>query len=344
MQNREHPGSITLDYADPRGHEDNSDDVSAMTAERRLATARPRARGNRDERHEALACGLGWFSIGLGVTELLAPRAIARAIGLQDDHQLLIRAFGLREITSGVGILSNRRPAGWVWSRVAGDAMDLACLGAAMASPEAKRDRTAAAFIAVMGVTLLDWWASQNLSRMVGWTSESGAILVKKSVTIDRSAEELYAFWRDFQNLSRFMAQVKSVEVSDDRHSHWTVQGPTGGQVEWDAEITDDMPNRHIAWRTTEQAALDHRGSVEFVPATGQRGTIVKVVMEYDTPAGMVGSAVAKVLGREPGQMVQSDLRRFKQIMEAGEVLLSDGSIPGIGLMEQRAAQPIGIH
>ena len=66
--------------------------------------------------------------------------------------------------------------------------------------------------------------------------------------------------------------------------------------------------------------------------------------MEYDTPAGMVGAAVAKVLGREPGQMVQSDLRRFKQIMEAGEVLLSDGSITGIGLMEQRAAQPIGIH
>ena len=73
MQNREHPGSITLDYADPRGNENGSDDVSAMTAERRLATARPRARGNRDERHETLACGLGWFSIGLGVTELLAP-------------------------------------------------------------------------------------------------------------------------------------------------------------------------------------------------------------------------------------------------------------------------------
>ena len=210
-----------------------------------------------------------------------------------------------------------------------------------MASPDAKRNRTAAALIAVLGVTALDWWASQNLSRMVGWTTESGAVLVKRSVTIDRSAEELYAFWRDFQNLARFMAHVESIEVSDDRHSHWRVQGPTGTELEWDAEITDDMPNRRIAWRTIEQASLDHRGLVEFLPATGQRGTIVKVVMEYHTPVGLVGAAVAKVLGREPGQMVLSDLRRFKQIMEAGEVLQSDASVTGIGLTEQRHSQPV---
>ena len=211
-----------------------------------------------------------------------------------------------------------------------------------MASPDAKRNRTTAALIAVLGVTALDWWASQNLSRMVGWTTESGAVLVKKAVTIDRSAEELYAFWRDFQNLARFMAHVTSIEVADDRHSHWRVQGPTGTEVEWNAEITDDMLNRHIAWRTTEQASVDHRGSVEFLPATGQRGTIVKVVMEYHTPAGLVVAAVAKVMGREPGQMVLSDLRRFKQIMEAGEVLQSDASVTGIGLTEQRHSQPVG--
>jgi uncharacterized membrane protein len=297
---------------------------------------------NRDETQEKVARGLGWFSIGLGMAEVLAPRAIARAVGLQDDHQLLIRAFGLREITSGVGILSDRRPAGWVWSRVAGDAMDLACLAAAMASPEVKRNRTTAAVLAVMGVTALDWWASQNLSRMVGWTTESGAVLVKKAVTIDRSPAELYAFWRDFNNLSRFMAQINSIDVMDDRHSHWKVQGPAGAEIAWDAEITDDMPNRHIAWRTTEQASIDHRGSVEFLPATGQRGTIVKVVMKYHMPAGMAGAAVAKALGREPGQMVLSDLRRFKQIMEAGEVLQSDASMTGTGLMEQRHAQPAG--
>ena len=343
MSNRDHSGSsITMDYADPRaGSHNESADSDASRPARRLASARPR-RVSREDTHESLAYALGWFSVGLGMAEILAPRAIARVVGLQDDHQFLIRALGLRELTSGVGILSDRRPAGWVWSRVAGDAMDIACLGAALASPQAKRARTTTALMAVLGVTALDWWSSQNLSRMVGWTTENGAILVKKTVTIDRSAEDLYTFWRDFTNLSRFMTEIKSVEVANDRHSHWTVRGPGGAPVEWDAEITDDIPNRRIAWRTTEQASIDHSGSVEFFPATGQRGTIVKVVMEYNMPAGMIGAALAKVLGHEPGQMVMSNLRRFKQIMETGEVLQSDSSIAGTGLTEQRPGRPIG--
>ncbi len=329
MPNQDHSGSsITMDYADPRADSHNeSADTDAARPARRLASARPR-RVSREDTHESLAYALGWFSVGLGLAEILAPRAIARVVGLQDDHQFLIRALGARELTSGVGILSDRRPAGWVWSRVAGDAMDVACLGAAMASPHAKRARTTTALLAVLGVTALDLWASQNLSRMVGWTTESGAILVKKTVTIDRSAEYLYTFWRDFTNLSQFMKEIKSIEVANDRHSHWTVQGPGGAPLEWDAEITDDVPNHRIAWRTTEQASIDHSGSVEFFPTTGQRGTIVKVVMEYNMPGGMIGAAMAKVLGREPGQMVMSNLRRFKQICR-------DGGNSAIGLVRR---------
>jgi uncharacterized membrane protein len=274
------------------------------------------------------------------MAEILAPSAVSKLIGLQGDYRWLIRGFGVREMTSGLGILSERRPVGWVWSRLAGDAMDIACLGAALTSPQMKRERTATAMVAVLGVTALDWWAGRQLSRMVGWTTASGAILVKKTVTIDRPAEEIYQFWRDFQNLARFMEHVESIDTSDHHHSHWRVKGPAGTEIEWDAEILEDEPNRRIAWRTTAHADIEHTGSVEFSPATGQRGTTVKVVMEYHAPGGTVGASLAKLLGSEPGQQVQSDLRRLKQVMETGEVLQSDGSLRGIGLTQQRPAQP----
>ncbi|MCC2643432.1 MAG: Cyclase/dehydrase [Nitrospira sp.] len=333
--------SITLDYADPNANSDKGERDSSAGERQSRTNRRPGGmNGGSDGAHEALAQTLGWFSIGLGLAQIMAPRAVTSLVGLQNEHRFLLRALGLRELTSGLGILSNRRPAGWVWSRVAGDGMDLALLGMALASPRARRNKLAAATIAVLGVTALDWFAGRELSRMVGWTTESGAILVNKTITIDRSAGELYQFWREFQNLSSFMEHVKSVEITDDRRSRWTVEGPAGSRIQWDAEITEDELNRRIAWRTTAHADIEHAGSVEFTPAAGQRGTIVKVVMEYHAPAGMAGVAVAKLFGEEPGQQVQSDLRRLKQIMETGEVLRSDGSLRGIGLTQQRQARP----
>jgi uncharacterized membrane protein len=293
-----------------------------------------------DEKYEALASGLGWFSLGLGTAEVLAPRLMAQFIGLHDDHRFLLRTFGVREIMSGIGILSERRPAGWAWSRLAGDAMDMACLGASLLSPRVDRKKAVVAMAAVLGITALDWIAARQLSQMVGWTTDRGAVPVKKSITIDRSREELYQFWRDFQNLSQFMENVESVEIRDQQHSHWTIKGPSGSRIEWDAEITDDQPNRRIAWRTLPDADVQHRGSVEFSAAPEHRGTVVKVVMEYQPPGGVAGASLARIFGREPGQQLQSDLRRFKQVMETGEVLRSDGSLKGIGLIEQRSAQP----
>ena len=201
-------------------------------------------------------------------------------------------------------------------------------------------ERHRAATIAVLGVTALDWFAGRELSRMVGWNSESGAILVTKTIAIDRSAQELYQFWRDFQNLSPFMEHIESVEVTDRTHSHWTVKGPVDTRIEWDAEITEDEPNRRIAWRTTAHADIENTGSVHFTPAAGQRGTIVKVVIEYHAPGGVAGAIIAKLFGDEPGQQVQSDLRRLKQVMERGEVLRSEGSLRGIGFTQQRQARP----
>ncbi len=155
------------------------------------------------------------------------------------------------------------------------------------------------------------------------------ALHVEKSVTINRSAEELYRFWRDLANLPRFMKHLDSVSVSGDRRSHWVAKGPAGTHVEWDAEITEDRPNELIAWRALEGADLANAGTVRFEPASSGRGTIVRVRFEYSLPAGVLGAAVATLFGAEPHQQVEGDLRRFKNIMEANEIPTTTGQPAG---------------
>ena len=291
---------------------------------------------------ERLAQFLGWFSIGLGLAEVVSPGGLARLIGVRGDHRLLIRAFGLREIASGIGILTQQRPAGAVWSRVVGDALDLACLGAAFASPTAKRDKLVMATAAVAGVTLLDVLCSQQLSARPGADTGSDAIRVRQSVIVNRSATELYQFWRNFQNLPQFMKHLESVQLTGDGRSHWVAKAPAGTTVEWDAELTEDRPNELIAWRSLEGADVDNSGSVRFASAPGGRGTVVRVEFEYNPPGGMLGATLAKLFGEEPEQQVEADLRRFKQVLETGEVVLSDATLHGTGVTVQRPAQPTG--
>ena len=156
---------------------------------------------------------------------------------------------------------------------------------------------------------------------------ERGAIPVNKSIVVNAEAEELYQFWHDFENLPRFMRHLESVTVLDGRRSHWKATGPAGTTVEWDAEIIDDRPNELIAWRSVEGADVANAGTVRFRPAPGGRGTEVTVELEYDPPGGVVGKTIAKLFREEPGQQVHDDLRAFKQVMEVGEVVLSDASL-----------------
>ncbi len=278
----------------------------------------------KDESAEQIANGLGWFSIGLGLAELLAPKAFARLIGAEGKHTGLIRFMGLREITAGVGILTTPRPAGWVWSRVAGDAIDLACLSAACVSPEADRGKLTAATVAVLGVTALDIYSAQKLSTIPG---AHGGLAYVNTITINRSPEEVYQFWRNFENLPRFMSHLESVHVIDERRSHWVAKGPAGMRVEWDAEITEDRPNQSISWRSLEDADVENYGTVRFEPAPGKRGTVVRVELEYNPPAGALGAGIAKLFGEAPEQQVKGDLYRLKQVLEIGEVVHSDASI-----------------
>ena len=146
-------------------------------------------------------------------------------------------------------------------------------------------------------------------------------IRVEESVTIDAAPERVYAFWRNFENLPKFMHNVESVKPIDSNRSHWVVRGPAGMKVEWDAEIINDIPTELIAWRTLNCAEVDNAGSVHFEPARdGRRGTELRVVLRYDPPAGVVGATIAKLLGDDPAMQVEEDLLRLKMLLETGRV------------------------
>lgn len=289
---------------------------------------------------ERLATFLGWFSIGLGLAEALAPRSVARLIGVNEhDNEKLLRGLGVREIASGIGILTTPRPTEAVMSRVFGDMMDLALLGTAMTSKDTDKTKLGAAIAAVAGVTALDLMCSQQLvgsprlhSRLF---DDQGVLHLRKSIAINAGSEECYRLWRNFENLPRFMYHLKSVQVQDHRHSHWVARAPMRRSVEWDAETTEDSPSR-ISWRSLPGSSVENSGSVSFERGTGGRGTVVRVEMEYKPPAGVAGILIAKLVGEEPEQQIAEDLRRFKQLVELGEVVLSDTSFTTM----PRSAQP----
>ena len=150
-------------------------------------------------------------------------------------------------------------------------------------------------------------------------------IKVEKSITIDHPRGELYRYWRNFENLPRFMNHLESVRTLDDRRSHWVVKAPAGKTVEWDAEVYNEKQDELIAWRSLENADINHAGSVRFQEAPNGRGTEVTVEINYEPPAGKLGASLAKLFGEEPDTQLEDDLPRFKQIMEAGEIPTTAG-------------------
>lgn len=146
-----------------------------------------------------------------------------------------------------------------------------------------------------------------------------GDTLIGRTVTINRPRAELYAYWRDFARLPTFMDNVERVDVLSPTRSHWVVKAPGGRTVEWDALVTEEKEGELIAWASTEDADVPNSGRIEFRNA-GDRGTIVTATIVYDPPAGVVGRLIAKMFQREPAIQARRDLRRFKQLMETGEV------------------------
>lgn len=292
---------------------------------------------------QRLARGLAWFSVSLGLVEVLAPRLVSRLVGGRGENANLIRLYGMREIVSGMMIFGQgERPAAGMWSRVAGDAIDIATLAATAGSTN-RKGALAFATANVLGVTALDLYCAQGLSRNGGaGRITTGTIRMMRSIVINRTPEDLYAFWHNFENFPRFMHHLESVRVTSPSRSHWVAKGPAGTNVEWDAEITADTPNELIAWRSVEDADVDNSGIVQFQRRPGGRGTIVRVEIEYRPPGGVAGALVAGLFNESPEQQIYDDLHRMKQVIETGEVVRSDGVPEGMGPIMQEKAQPKG--
>jgi hypothetical protein len=241
---------------------------------------------------DPLAQFLGWFSIGLGSAQIGAPRTLCKLVGADGDGfaPTLMRLMGVRELAQGTGILVRPRPTAWLWSRVAGDALDLSLL--ALTAVKNRRARTAFAIANVLAVTVPDVYESRFLSRKQG--PVRSARLIRKAVTVNRSREEVEQAWIAAAELRR---------------------------------------------------KVEERGaSASFAEAPGDRGTEVVVEFEHDPPAGDLGAAVQKLTGRDLATQLSDDLRRFKQQVETGEVVRSEGTPDGHLLadhLRQRAARPL---
>ena len=274
---------------------------------------------------ETVSALLGWFSIGLGVAELLAPRQVAQAIGVRNvaANRRWVQAMGARELAVGAGVLLQPGNPFWLWARTAGDAMDLGMLAAAAGQRGADPRRLAAAALSVAAIAAFDAGTGRQLQRR-----REGPTRVVNTLIIDATPEVLYQHWRDFEKLPRFMHHLDRVEVQDERHSHWVAKAPGGVSVEWDAEIVEDRPNELLAWRSLPGADVQSFGRVEFRPTPGGRGTKVRVETRYTLPLGALGTLAARLSAHAPEQEIQQSLRALKQMIETGEILRSDAA-PG---------------
>lgn len=143
-------------------------------------------------------------------------------------------------------------------------------------------------------------------------------VRVEESVTINRPVTEVYRFWRNFENLPRFMEHLESVAAREAGISHWVARGPAGLNVEWDARIINEVDNKVIGWQSLEGSTISTAGSVNFDET--DRGTRVTVHLQYNPPAGKLGAAVAWLFGEEPSMQIREDLQRFKQLIETGTI------------------------
>jgi uncharacterized membrane protein len=152
---------------------------------------------------------------------------------------------------------------------------------------------------------------------------------IRRSITVGRDVSEVYSFWRNLENLPRFMSHLESVTSTGDRRSHWVAKGPMGTTIEWEAETTEDFENERIAWRSLPDADIQNSGRVQFKKAPGDRGTEIHLAISYDPPGGMLGEAIADFFEHIPAETLEDELRHFKQILEVGEISTVDGQPSG---------------
>jgi uncharacterized membrane protein len=190
-----------------------------------------------------------------------------------------------------------------------------------------------------VGATGLAWYAA----RARGRAGARGKLRIAQAITVNRSAEQVYTFWRDLQNLPAVLSHLESVRSIGDRRYHCTARANGGSPLEWDAEISSDRPNERIEWRSLPSSRVKSVGSVRFELAPAARGTEIHVELEYEGWGGgaiAIGRELAKLLSADPGHRIREDLRRFKQVLETGEVMRSDATLERGPSPMQKAARP----
>jgi uncharacterized membrane protein len=277
-----------------------------------------------------LTQGLAYFSVGLGLAALALPRSVGRLTGIGARSPGLVRFIGARELTAGIGLLSAKDPTPWLWARVAGDAMDLLVLGGSAIKPSGDGHlRSLVSMAAVAGVAAADLSASVRHSRKTARERGLAEELVERSTVINKSPQECYEYWRQLGNAPHFMRVVESVTELDAKRSHWVARLPGAGRIEWESRITDDRPGERIAWHSAPDAPLLHAGIVSFERAPGDRGTVVRVTFHFRPPELALGRRLMQAAAAAPGFEIREDLRRFKQILETGEIATTRGQPAG---------------
>lgn len=266
-----------------------------------------------------VAEALGWLSIGFGVAHLVAPRAVSKFFGIK-DRDALMRLAGMRNLVTGIGILSRPDARGWMWSRVAGDLVDLAMLGTVLEPRGKDHGGLRPAALMVGGILAADYLCAHQLSSSSdGTMAKSRLYEARESIVINRPRDEIFEFWRNFENLPTVMSDLERVRVIDERRSHWVIKSAVKSALEWDAEIVHEEPGRLIEWRSVEEADVEHFGRVSFSDLPENRGTLVEVYLRYKPPGGALGQALADLVGDNPQKKLRHDLRNFRQHMEQGE-------------------------
>lgn len=267
---------------------------------------------------------LGWFSIGLGLAEILFPKKLARMIGAP-PHPARTRMMGLREVVMGAGILGTPRPSKWLKARVAGDAADLAFLKSSFSAEGSNKTRLTCATAAVAAITVVD---AASARKSACAEPEAGRIRIESSRAVNRSPEECYDFWRNVENLPRFMSHVESVRKTGENTAHWRLKPVSMKSLEWNSRITDDVRGETISWQS-EGGDVESFGTVRFEPLLPGQGTNIRVSLEYAPPLADPQGITGRVLKTISESKLREDLRRFKSLIETGEIPTTEGQPSG---------------
>jgi uncharacterized membrane protein len=294
-----------------------------------------------------LSQGLGFFSIGLGLAELIAPHYLSRAIGVTERHSVLMRAMGVREISNGLAVLAEPEESRWMWGRVAGDALDLGLLGLALISaPRRERIRVMGAIASVAGVTVLDLLCARHNEHNSYRTSlrklsDGRGIRVQKSLLMNAPAAEIYSFCRELNNLPRIIPGISSVHHSDKGNLRFVTDGLLRKDATWDFTFIEERPNELISWRLLGDTPFENAGSIRFIELPGKCGTIVRVEMLLNPIPGRLGESMVSI-SNQPAFHLSEALRRLKALVETGEIPTTIGQSSGRPIGSTRVDAEIG--